>query len=165
MRAAPQQQPLSIVSGGQTGVDQGALAAAMACGVSCGGWCPDGRRSEDGKIPAHYPVRELSGSGYRERTLQNVVDSDGTAIIFNKDLEGGTRLTAELCAQESKPHLLIDAATLNRTDAVDALGEFIRDNHILILNVAGPRASKWPGAHAYTYALLQRICSRIMLRN
>jgi len=158
VRAASQQRPLSIVSGGQTGVDQGALAGAMACGVSCGGWCPDGRRSEAGKIPALYPVRELIGSGYRERTLRNVVDSDGTAIIFNTDLDGGTRLTAELCAQESKPHLLIDAATLSRTDSVDALGEFIRDNNIMVLNVAGPRASKWPGAYAYTYALVQRIC-------
>ena len=161
VRAAPQQQPLSIVSGGQAGVDQGALDAALACGVSCGGWCPDGRRSEDGQIPARYPVRELIGSGYRERTLQNVVDSDGTAIIFNTDLEDGTRLTVGLCARESKPHLLIDAATRSRTDSVDALGEFIRDNNIMILNVAGPRASKWPGAHAYTYALLQRICGSL----
>jgi hypothetical protein len=161
VRTARQQRPLSIVSGGQTGVDQAALAAAMACGVSCGGWCPDGRRSEDGKIPARYPVRELIGSGYRERTLQNVVDSDGTAIIFNKNLEGGTRLTAEFCAQESKPHLLIDAATRSRTDSVDALGEFIRENNISILNFAGPRASKWPGAYAYTFELLQRLCGSL----
>jgi hypothetical protein len=160
-RAAPQQRLFSIVSGGQTGVDQGALAAAMACGVRCGGWCPEGRRSEDGRIPALYPVRELIGSGYRERTKQNVVESDGTAIIFNADLEGGTGLTAEFCIQESKPYLLIDAATLGRAQSADALGEFIRDNNIAVLNVAGPRASKWPGAHEYTRALLERICKSL----
>ena len=60
---------LKIVSGGQTGVDQGALAAALATGTACGGWCPEGRRSEEGPIPAIYPVAELSGAGYRERTL------------------------------------------------------------------------------------------------
>jgi hypothetical protein len=33
-----------IVSGGQTGVDRGALDAALGLGIPCGGWCPRGRR-------------------------------------------------------------------------------------------------------------------------
>ncbi|MEE8093960.1 MAG: putative molybdenum carrier protein [Gammaproteobacteria bacterium] len=155
--AAPRHATFSIVSGGQTGVDQGALDAASDRGVSCGGWCPEGRRSEAGMIPARYPVRELAGSGYSERTRQNVVDSDGTAIIFNALLEGGTRLTAEYCEQERRPHVLIDAATLSRAESVEVLGSFIRDNDIDVLNVAGPRASKWPDAHAVTHALLTEL--------
>ena len=152
--AAARQPALVIVSGGQTGVDQGALDAALDRGVSCGGWCPKGRRSETGRIPARYPVHELAGSGYCERTRQNVVDSDGTAIIFDAVLEGGTRLTAEHCEKEGKPHVLIDAATLSQAESVDVLGKFIRDNDIEVLNVAGPRASKWRGAHAYTHCFL-----------
>jgi hypothetical protein len=148
---------LAIVSGGQTGVDQGALDAALDRGVCCGGWCPEGRRSEAGMIAARYPVHELVGSGYSERTRQNVVDSDGTAIIFDAVLEGGTRLTAEVCEQERKPHVLIDAAALSRAESVDLLEKFIRDNDINVLNVAGPRASKWRGAHAYTHFLLTEL--------
>jgi hypothetical protein len=42
-----------IVSGGQTGVDQAGLEAAIYCKIPHGGWCPKGRKSEDGRIPAH----------------------------------------------------------------------------------------------------------------
>jgi hypothetical protein len=66
-----------IVSGGQTGVDRGALDAALAANFPCGGWCPGNRRAEDGTIPARYPVSPLLGAGYRQRTRQNVIDSDG----------------------------------------------------------------------------------------
>ena len=50
-----QQVPMiaKIVSGGQTGADRGGLDAAILLGVPHGGWCPKGRKSEDGVIPAH----------------------------------------------------------------------------------------------------------------
>ena len=41
-----------IISGGQTGADRGGLDAAIALNVPHGGWCPKGRRAEDGGIPA-----------------------------------------------------------------------------------------------------------------
>ena len=145
---------LKIVSGGQTGVDQGALAAALAAGADCGGWCPEGRLSEEGPIPAMYPVVELPGAGYRERTLRNVLDSDGTAIIHDGELEGGTRLTWVYCNQHGRPGVLIDASALSHDQAVAALVEFITGNDLKVLNVAGPRASKWPGAFACTRELL-----------
>lgn len=59
---------MKIVSGAQTGVDRAALDAAIELGVESGGWCPEGRLAEDGVIPDMYPVRELPGSGYRQRT-------------------------------------------------------------------------------------------------
>lgn len=43
---------IKIVSGGQTGADRAALDWALACGMNHGGWCPLGRRSESGPIPA-----------------------------------------------------------------------------------------------------------------
>jgi Circularly permutated YpsA SLOG family len=58
-----------IVSGGQTGVDRGALDAALAVGFACGGWCPGDRMAEDGPIPEKYPLMPLPNGGYRERTL------------------------------------------------------------------------------------------------
>ena len=70
-----------IVSGGQTGVDRGALDAALPRGFPCGGYCPAGRRAEDGRIPARYPLEELSSPHYQVRTRRNVEESDGTLII------------------------------------------------------------------------------------
>lgn len=152
---------LKIVSGGQTGVDQGALAGALATGTACGGWCPKGRLSENGPIPEIYPMVELPGAGYRERTLQNVLDSDGTAIIYDGELEGGTRLTWVLCEQHGRPSVLIDASAPGRDQGSAALVEFVTANGLGVLNVAGPRASKWPGAFAYAQALVAGMLKRL----
>ncbi len=76
------------MSGGQTGVGRGALDAALDVGRPCGGWCPAGRRAEDGRIPDRYPLAEVSAPGYAARTLRNVLDSDGTVIIHFGRLAG-----------------------------------------------------------------------------
>lgn len=154
---------VKFVSGGQTGVDQGALAGALATGTECGGWCPEGRLSEEGPIPQMYPVTELTGAGYRERTLQNVLDSDGTAIIHDGELEGGTRLTWVFCKQHGRPSVLIDASSLSRDQAIDALVDFVIGNDLDVLNVAGPRASKWPKAFDYAQALVAGMSERLTL--
>lgn len=154
---------LKVVSGGQTGVDQGALAGALAAGTPCGGWCPEGRLSEEGPIPPEYPVAELPGAGYRERTLRNVLDSDGTAIIHDGELEGGTRLTWVFCERHGRPSVLIDASALSPEQAADALVDFVTANRLAVLNVAGPRASKWPGAFEYTQAVVAGMLKRLTL--
>jgi len=61
-----------IISGGQTGVDRAALDAAIRLGIPCGGWCPQGRKAEDGRIPDHYPLHEASSPDYPVRTRLNV---------------------------------------------------------------------------------------------
>ena len=71
---------LRIVSGGQTGADRAALDFARARGWPQGGWCPRGRRAEDGRLPTRYRLRETPSRGYRQRTEWNVRDSDGTVI-------------------------------------------------------------------------------------
>ena len=100
---------LKIISGAQTGVDRAALDSALQNGQACGGWCPEGRRAEDGRIENIYPVTELPGGGYAERTLKNVQDSDGTVIIYFGEPSGGTEKTLYCCLREHKPYLLLDA--------------------------------------------------------
>jgi len=148
-----------IVSGGQTGVDRGALDAALSRGFPCGGYCPKGRLAEDGNIPESYPLTELDYGSYAERTLRNVLETDGTAVIYFGVLEGGTKQTVENCGGHQKPYMLIDGSQLTVARAAILIEEFVSSCDIRILNVAGPRSSKSPIAHAYTFdvitALLQ----------
>ena len=131
-----------IISGGQTGVDRAALDAARALGLSRGGWCPRGRRAEDGAIPPAYPLRETASRGYANRTLRNVREADATLILCRGGLSGGSGLTAALARKLGKPALVVDLA--GQPDAARVLA-WARRHQVAVLNVAGPRESKCPG--------------------
>lgn len=134
------------MSGGQTGVDRGALDAALEAGFPCGGWCPRGRRAEDGTIDSRYPLAETPTEDYRERTEWNVRDADGTLILGVAPLSGGTARTADLAQTLGKPCLV--AAPDGGPDAIARVLEWVLEHGIRVLNVAGPRESGRPGIGA-----------------
>lgn len=140
-------RPDKIVSGGQTGVDQAGLDAAILLGIPHGGWCPLGRRSEDGPIPFKYSLKETLSDYYRDRTTRNVQDSDGTIIFIGGsiDAEPGSVLTLQLCRVNERPNLLINLAIDSIGDSAKLVQEFVSKNQIKILNIAGSRASVSPG--------------------
>jgi hypothetical protein len=141
------------------------LDAALELGFPCGGWCPAGRLAEDGQIPKRYPVVELANGGYAERTSQHVADSDGTLIIAHGPLTGGTRETLQVSIEQGKPHLVIAHATVSAGSATDLIERFVRDDRIKVLNVAGPRASQWPRAHAVAQQIVSSLLRRISGHN
>ena len=143
---------LKIISGAQTGVDRAALDSALQRGVESGGWCPEGRLAEDGPIPPAYPVTELPGGGYPERTRKNVQDSDGSVIIYFGELSGGTEKTLVYCLDEGRPYLLLDAREIDSRRAAARIFEFSRGLDGERLNFAGPRASGAPAAYDYARA-------------
>jgi len=147
--------PITIVSGGQTGADRAALDWALAHRVPCGGWCPKGRKAEDGPIGLKYPLKETPSESYIQRTEWNVRDSDAT-ILFSIEptLTGGSLRTREFARKHGKPHLHLCAG--NDTSA-DDLRTFFECHDVKVLNVAGPRASKEPKVGQFVMALLDEV--------
>lgn len=165
-----------IVSGGQAGVDRAALDVAIHLGITHGGWCPKGRRAEDGKIAAIYQLQETKTSNYAERTEKNIIDSDGTLILHLGPITGGTLLTLQLAKRWNKPCLTVDLAKpedcrdgnsqnnpnlmagLTGMTASIPVNLWVREHRIETLNIAGPRESGFPGvgqmAREFLFSLL-----------
>lgn len=146
-----------IVSGGQTGVDRAGLDAAKVLGIDSGGWCPQGRRAEDGVIPARYVLQETPTADYRQRTEWNVRDSDATLILTRGEPTRGTALTQRLADAFGKPCLAVD---LQAGPGPQTVRSWMATNSIGVLNVAGPRESGCPGIRAQAAAFLVRCLVR-----
>ena len=89
-----------------------------------------------------------------ERTLQNVKDSDGTVVIYSSNLSGGTEQTVKFCVEQRRPHELIDSSSVSIEKAAHLIADFVRENKIDTLNVAGPRQSEWPEGYDYAFRAL-----------
>jgi len=145
---------MKIISGAQTGVDRAALDVALELHIPCGGWCPQGRRAEDGVIPDKYPLEQTPLIQYQQRTEWNVRDNDGTLILTIGKPSGGTALTVDFARKHKRPCLVVDLA---QEVNVVSVREWIKGNNINILNVAGPRASKYPQIHEMAVGLLRDV--------
>lgn len=132
-------------------MDRAALDVCIVLGISSGGWCPKGRRSEEGPIPVHYPLQETPSSEYPERTEWNIRDSDGTLIFTYGTPSDGTALTLKMVKRKNKPLLIID---LQAPMECSIFKSWIHTYSIRILNVAGPRESKIPGIYEMTWNFL-----------
>jgi hypothetical protein len=146
-------QSLKIISGGQTGADRAGLDWAIKNGIPHGGWCPKGRRAEDGPINAKYQLKETPSSDYPQRTEWNVRDSDGTVIFsVGKRLSGNSFETLEFAIKHRKPYLHLSAVF--KDNAAQKLKKWMEENNIRVLNVAGPRASKEPKVAEFVITIL-----------
>jgi Circularly permutated YpsA SLOG family len=108
-------------------------------------------------IPAHYPVQAVPSGGYRERTIQNVIDSDATLILYFGRLQGGTEQTLVQCVIRSKPYKLIDGAEIPPHRAAQLAVLFVDENNVSTLNVAGPRSSQARIGHQYAYEVAREL--------
>lgn len=161
-----------IISGGQTGVDQAALRAAMEMDFKIGGWCPPGRVSRKGIIPAEYPLTEtvcerstLAPDIPRSlRTEYNIRDSDATLVLKPNDTrkDPGTIWTVKCARLYKKPCYIIDPYA---PKAEIQICSWLKKIPVEILNVAGPAEESSPGINQQAYHLLVRIFTNIKSGN
>lgn len=149
--------PHRIVSGGQTGVDRAALDVALELGMPCGGWCPRGRKAEDGPIDERYPLKETESAKYDVRTRRNVRDSDGTLVLTIGEPVGGTALTIAVAERERKPLLVLD---LDLQPVPSIVHEWLELHQIRTLNIAGPRKSTLPGIDSLAQKFVLEVLTR-----
>jgi hypothetical protein len=141
-----------IISGGQTGADQGALAAARELGLETGGLMPRDFLTEDGpqpEIARLYGLDQSSSASYTTRTRHNIMASDGT-LIFGRTGSPGSRQTYKIANQLKMPVVIVPfpmrpcpATFLLETQKLTI--RWLQQNEIKVLNVAGNRESVNPG--------------------
>jgi hypothetical protein len=143
---------VTILSGGQTGVDRAALDFAIEFSLPHGGWCPRGRKAEDGPIDERYQLAETPSPRYSQRTEWNVRDSDATVVFsIASEVSGGTALTIAIAQRLGKPwlHLSAEAVSAEGADPAEVLLDFLVAHRVSRLNIAGPRASQEPEVAAF----------------
>ena len=145
---------IKIISGGQSGVDRAALDFALENEFPCGGWCPKGRKAEDGRISDKYPLQETGTYLYVVRTKLNVDSGDATLILFTGELGNGSAFTAEYALTRKKPLLI---ANMTNKDAQKNVADWLRANEIDVLNIAGPRESTSPGIYQLSLDFLEKV--------
>ena len=148
-------QVRKVVSGGQTGADRAALDVAIELGMPCGGWCPKGRKAEDGPIPNKYPLQETPSGDYVQRTEWNVRNSSGTLVVTRGKPTGGTAFTIEAAKRYKKGLLAVDFEEYKSLeDMANEVRSWLIEQNIQILNVAGPRKSKDPQIYIIVRSVL-----------
>ena len=151
-----------IISGGQAGVDRGALEAALELGLEHGGFVPRGRRAEDGRVPERFLLTETPSDQYPPRTAMNVKLGDGTLLLFHGKAalakSRGTKLTLEILMKQAKPWWAADPRLEEHAARAAA---WITRSNIEVLNVAGPRESKCPGIQEEARRFVRMVFERL----
>ncbi len=165
-----------IISGGQSGADRGGLDAAIHCDWPHGGWCPKGRKAEDGAIPLEYHLTEMASPEYFPRTKANVIDSDATIIFTYGPLLGGSLKTAVYAHHLKKPYHKVDLLCITPKKAIMEIELWLAGDEELndydayvafppplkcILNVAGSRESHASGIQEAVYQLMVEMLIRV----
>ena len=155
MYISQQNMVTKIISGGQSGADMAALLAGSNLGIETGGYAPQKYMTEYGSNYdlKKYGLVETKSSSYPYRTRLNVDNSDGT-LVFRYKSSVGTDCTIGYAQTGQwkkgsihnksmyKPVCIITG--LNDDDNVELIKNFVNDNKINVLNVAGHRESQSP---------------------
>jgi len=157
-----------IISGGQTGADQGALFGAREMGIRTGGTAPKGWKTDIGSDESlkSFGLREHTSSSYVPRTIQNINDSDATiATLWGDSVGTGKTIgyaqtgewkygVPETKLDGHKPVLVIKSRNVDQ--AAQEVKDFIQKTGAKIINFAGHRESSQPGIEQFIRDVIKK---------
>lgn len=150
-----------IISGGQTGADQGGLYAAWTMDIETGGTATKGYRTQDGpnlRLKTQFGLVEHPSPKYPPRTSENVRNADAT-IRFAADFSSsGEECTMRAIKRFKKPYFDIDIH--DPVPPYITVG-WLLTNKVEVLNVAGNSESRAPGIFVFTKAYLMSVLRMI----
>lgn len=159
----------TVVSGGQTGVDQAALRSAKAAGLTTGGWAPHGFMTLDGPKPrlgVDYGLREAVDPrqriNYSHRTSLNVMHSGATLRIAETWGSSGEIATMREIKRWGRPYFDVNypVREVSVDQTVGWILEWLADHAIMTLNVAGNSERTAPGIGLWTEEFLTKLWTR-----
>lgn len=164
-----------VISGGQTGADQGGLEAAYNLGIKTGGTAPANYLTESGvnlELRDKYGLVQSKSSNYPPRTKANVRDADVTLWFGDYDSPGG-KLTTRYAESIGKEWMIGGTYNLRLPvpqSITDSLAVVLYDICMergvtrVTLNIAGNRESRNPGIQQYTRASVTQLITTFNTR-
>jgi len=147
---------ITIITGGQTIADLVALDVAIELKVPCGGWCPRGRMSENGRIGEQYPLIELP-AGHMESIERNVIGSDGTIAITQGRPDNSAARALEFATTHGRPQLTIDAEQRSAVEAAAIAVVFIQENRIDRIHIAAGRTKSQQSLEGFVRETVEQV--------
>ncbi|MDR2457795.1 MAG: putative molybdenum carrier protein [Clostridiales Family XIII bacterium] len=163
LEGMPTQKTIAVIrSGGQIGVDRGAIDAAIKMNIPFVGWVPKGGKAYDyidppGLLKDYPTLIETPHDDYFERTAWNVRDAHATLIIFpeDKELTSGTKYTYDVAKFLNRPVFITKGKDVQKIiDWINTIGKAI------VLNIAGPRESKMPDVYQKAYKIMLELLKK-----
>lgn len=121
------------------------------------GWCPKGKRAENGTIPDCNNLTEMKSREYPPRTRQNVKEADATLVFTAGPLTGGSALTIDCAEKLEKPCLHVNFSQMKLDVAPQVIAQWLGSMDVEVLNVAGSRESTSPGIYEAVHRILRAI--------
>ncbi len=154
-----------VISGFQTGADIAGVRAAKDCGLQTGGYIPRGFKTLDGPKPEYsklYGAIEHTSSNYRDRTWDNIQQADATIRFASNWNSPGEKCTLGGIKNWGKPYVDVniwkgEIHTLDIAVSLMRIRDWIRDNNVSVLNIAGNAEQTSPGIEKAVYEFLMRV--------
>lgn len=144
----------TILSGGEAGVEQAALDAAMRLSLQYGGWTSHVHPDDEARV-MKYNLMVSANQNYAGAVKQNIEEADGILIIAKGKLIGAQELVERLVRSFYKPYLRLDMGIMSLPYACRMLKQWCMSNWVKVLYVTGASAAEDQEIYEQTVMVLE----------